>query len=175
MQILSHYDAMRETRAKIQHNQELLRHQGDPENTPKPQEKAPRDSIFNKGTFTGLGVFLQSQDEIGFLGLHEGKSWLPHTFDNGPGGGVDDLNQIHDHDIYKNHPGNTSTRFLVRNPHLCGVVMMHIEEIYDQAKKPDSTAGMLRFLTGHFKPVINKILPPDATPGVIAQLLEQDP
>ena len=36
---------------------------------------------------------------------------------------------------------------------------MHVEELFDQAQKPDSTAGMTRFLIGHFLPVVHKILP----------------
>ena len=51
---------------------------------------------------------------------------------------------------------------------------MHIEEIVEQGTKPDSTAGMMRFLTGHFKPVVNKILP-DGPPDEIRALLEEDP
>ena len=105
----------------------------------EPAKEAPKDSTFNKGTFMGLRGFMQAQGDTAFLALHEGKTWLAQAFDNGPGGGTDDLNQIHDHDLYKNHPGNTQNRFRVRNPHLCGAV-----------QKPDSTAGMTRFLIGHF-------------------------
>ena len=38
--------------------------------------------------------------------LDEGKTWLADTFNSGPGGGIDDLNQSYDHDLHKNHPGN---------------------------------------------------------------------
>ncbi|CAK0837958.1 unnamed protein product [Prorocentrum cordatum] len=52
--------------------------------------------------------------------------------------------------------------------------MMHVEEVYDQAQKPDSTAGMMRFLVGHFIAVVNKILP-DLPPPQLARILDSDP
>ena len=174
VQILSYYDQVREARAKRKYDAALQRHELDPQNEPKPEKKPEKDSIFNKGTFIGLGGFMQAQEDTAFLALHEGKTWLPQTFDSGPGGGIDDLNQIHDHDLYKNHPGNTQNRFRVRNPHLCGAVLMHVEEVYDQAQKPDSTAGMMRFLVGHFSAVVNKILP-DAPAEQITKILDADP
>ena len=137
----------------------------------RPCYRRPCESL--RGQFTAAPR-CQAQEDTAFLALHEGKSWLPQTFDNGPGGGIDDLNQIHDHDLYKNHPGNTQNRFKVKNPHLCGVVMMHVEEIVEQTKKPDSTAGMMRFLLAHFPAVVNKILP-NVAPEEIARLLEEDP
>ena len=175
VQVLAFFDMIRERRAKKKHEEACQKHKDDPENHPEPAKKEHvKDTIFNKGTFIGLGNFMQAQGETAFLALHEGKTWLPQTFDNGPGGGIDDLNQIHDHDMYKNHPGNTQNRFLVRNPHLCGAVMMHIEELYDQAQKPDTTAGMMRFLIGHFPAVVNKIRP-DVPPSQITRLLQDDP
>ncbi|CAK0909816.1 unnamed protein product, partial [Prorocentrum cordatum] len=175
VQVLAFFDMIRERRAKKKHDEACQKHKDDPENHPEPAKKEHvKDTIFNMGTFIGLGNFMQAQGETAFLALHEGKTWLPQTFDNGPGGGIDDLNQIHDHDMYKNHPGNTQNRFLVRNPHLCGAVMMHIEELYDQAQKPDTTAGMMRFLIGHFPAVVNKIRP-DVPPSQITRLLQDDP
>ena len=174
VQILSYYDQVREARAKRRYDAAVERHERDPENEPKPEKKPEKDSIFNKGTFIGLGGFMQAQEDTAFLALHEGKTWLPQTFDSGPGGGIDDLNQIHDHDLYKNHPGNSQNRFRVRSPHLCGAVMMHVEEVYDQAQKPDTTAGMMRFLVGHFIAVVNKILP-DLPPPQLARILDGDP
>ncbi|CAK0831366.1 unnamed protein product [Prorocentrum cordatum] len=174
VQVLGFYDMIRERRSKKKYEDAAQKHKDDPDNNPEPAKEHAKDTIFNKGTFIGLGNFMQAQGETAFLALHEGKTWLPQTFDNGPGGGIDDLNQIHDHDLYKNHPGNTQNRFLVRNPHLCGAVMMHIEEVYEQAQKPDTTAGMMRFLIGHFTAVVNKILP-DAPAPQVARLLEDDP
>ncbi|CAK0858472.1 unnamed protein product, partial [Prorocentrum cordatum] len=174
VQVLGFYDMIRERRSKKKYEDAAQKHKDDPDNNPEPAKEHAKDTIFNKGTFIGLGNFMQAQGETAFLALHEGKTWLPQTFDNGPGGGIDDLNQIHDHDLYKNHPGNTQNRFLVRNPHLCGAVMMHIEEVYEQAQKPDTTAGMMRFLIGHFTAVVNKILPDVPAPQV-ARLLEDDP
>ncbi|CAK0896107.1 unnamed protein product [Prorocentrum cordatum] len=174
VQILSYYDQVREARAKRRYDAALERHERDLVTEPKPEKKPEKDSIFNKGTFIGLGGFTQAQEDTAFLALHEGKTWLPQTFDSGPGGGIDDLNQIHDHDLYNNHPGNSQNRFRVRSPHLCGAVMMHVEEVYDQAHKPDSTAGMMRFLVGHFIAVVNKILP-DLPPPQLARILDSDP
>ena len=179
LQIMYYYDMVREKWSKKAYHEALQAfkdwkeagEQG--QRQCEPQKPAEKDSVFNKGTFTGLGTHMHVQDGCAYLALHEGKSWLPHTFDNAPGGGIDDLNQIHDHDLYKNHPGNTTTRFLVRNPHLCGAVMMHLEEIFEQALKPDSTAGMMRFLIARFPVIINKILP-HAPPEQIRSLLEDD-
>ena len=56
---------------------------------------------FNKGTMIGMGIHLQTQDGVAFLALHEGRTWIHHVFENAPGGGIDDLNQIHDHALYK--------------------------------------------------------------------------
>ena len=50
---------------------------------------------------------------------------------------------------------------------------MHIEEIFKQGQKPDTTAGMMRFLIGHFRAVVNKILP-DLPDDVKNKLLEED-
>ena len=36
----------------------------------------------------------------------------------GPSGGVEDMNQIYDHDLYKNSPANPTTKFYVRLPHV---------------------------------------------------------
>ena len=52
--------------------------------------------------------------------------------------------------------------------------MMHLEEIWEQGQKPDSTAGMMRFLVAHFPAVINKILP-DSPPAQVQSLLDADP
>ncbi|CAK0804108.1 unnamed protein product, partial [Prorocentrum cordatum] len=174
VQILSYYDQGREARAKRRYDAAVERHERDPETEPKPEKKPEKDSIFNKGIFIGLGGFMQAQEDTAFLALHEGKTRLPQTFDSGAGGGIDDLDQIHDHDLYKNHPGNSQNRFRVRSPHLRGAVMMHIEDVYDQAQKLDSTAGMMRFLVGHFIAVVNKILP-DLPPPQLARILDSDP
>jgi hypothetical protein len=174
VQILSFYDQAREARAKRRCEAAAARHELDPENHPKPEKEPAKDSIFNKGTFVGLGGFMQAQGDTAFLALHEGKTWLPQTFDSGPGGGIDDLNQIHDRDLYKNHPGNNQNKFRVRNPHLCGAVLMHVEGVYDQSQKPDTTAGMMRFLVGHFSAVVNKILPDLPSPQ-IARIVADDP
>ena len=47
---------------------------------------------------------MMAQEEQAFQALHEGKSWLLMTFDNGPGGWIDDVNHIHDQDFHKKHP-----------------------------------------------------------------------
>ena len=48
--------------------------------------------------------------------------------------------------------------------------MMHIEEVFEQAQQPDTTAGMMRSPIGHFPAVVTKILP-DAPADEIAKLL----
>ena len=118
LQNLHYYDQVREKFAKQKHEDLVKAYKaakaeaGDDMSDMEEPRKAPtKDSVFNKGTFVGMGIHMQAQDETAFLALHEGKSWLPHTFDNGPGGGIDDLSQLHDHDLYKNHPGSTGTRF----------------------------------------------------------------
>ena len=57
------------------------------------------DSVHNKGTFIGMGAMLEKQTCRGYLGLHEGKSWLQDALNQGPGGGLEDLNQIMDHNL----------------------------------------------------------------------------
>eukprot|EP00959_Pyramimonas_sp_CCMP1952_P448544 9391984-Pyramimonas_sp.AAC.1 len=52
--------------------------------------------------------------------------------------------------------------------------MMHVEEVYDQAQKPDTTAGVMRFLIGHFSAVVNKIRP-DVPAAQLTRLLLDDP
>ena len=121
-QILYYYDKKREESARGVYKEELKKYKewkeggslGEP--VCEPQKEAPKDSVFNKGTFIGLGNFLKHQDGAAFLCLDEGKTWLPQAFGEGPGGGVDDLNQIYDHDLYKNHPGNTQNQFYVLTP-----------------------------------------------------------
>ena len=39
-------------------------------------------------------------------------------FENGPGGGIDDLNELCDQDLFKNHLGHRENRFHVRNRHV---------------------------------------------------------
>ncbi|CAK0841640.1 unnamed protein product [Prorocentrum cordatum] len=157
---------IRERRSKKKYEEATQKHKDDPDNDPEPAKAHAKVTISNKGTFIGLGNFMQAQGERAFLALHEGKAWLQQTFDYGPGGGIDDLNQIHDHDLYKNHPWNTQNRFSVRNPHLCGVVMKHTDEVHEQTQKPDTPTGMMRFLTGHFTAVVNNILPDVPAPQV---------
>eukprot|EP00971_Amphidinium_carterae_P226098 4484683-Amphidinium_carterae.1 len=122
----------------------------------------------------GLGNHLQQQDGVAYLALHEGKTWLGHVFENGQGGGVEDLNQLHDHDLYKNHPMSQGSRFSVRNPHVSGAVLVHLEEILHQAEQEDSVAGLMRFLVAKFPAVMHKVLP-SGTPEELAQLLDDDP
>jgi hypothetical protein len=65
---------------------------------------------------------LEKQGGRAFLALHEGKSWLAEAFEQQKGGGLEDLNQILDHDIYKNNPATGQSRFHVRNPHVVGAI-----------------------------------------------------
>jgi hypothetical protein len=141
-----------------------------PEQPPKPE---PSDSVLNKGTFIGMGAMFEKQECRGYLGLHETNNFLADAFDNKPGGGMEDLNQIQDHDIYKNTPAS-GTRFYVRNPHLVGSLLMHLEEFVRQAKQEDSIAGLSRFLVAHFPCVVHKIMP-EGSSQEIEKALAEDP
>ena len=72
VQVLSHYDQKREERAKATYDRLLTAHETDPENVKAPTKEAPKDSIFNKGTFIGLGGFMMAQEKTAFLASHEG-------------------------------------------------------------------------------------------------------
>lgn len=147
---------------------------GDADDAARLSPPAEQDCVFNKGTFTGLGQFLKGQNGVAFFGLHEGKNFLQDAFTNGPGGGVEDLNQIMDHDLYKNHPANNQSKFNVRNVHVVGAILMHLEEIERQARVDDSVFGLARFLVAKFPVVVNKILP-DVAPAEIQNILLDDP
>ena len=62
----------------------------------------------------GAGQFLEKQNGTALLALHEGRGWLNGIFEGGAGGGVEDLNQIMDHDVYKNSPANSAGKFNIR-------------------------------------------------------------
>ena len=96
-------------RAKARHDRILKDYKADPENNPTPAKERPKDSIINKGTFVGPGGFMMAQEDTAFQALHKGKSWLLMTFDNGPGGWIDDVNHIHDQDFHKKHRSPQST------------------------------------------------------------------
>jgi len=181
-QILAYYDKKRDAFAAKLHREEYrlyaeakreaeTRGEAPPE---APSKHEPKDSLYVRGTFVGLGQHMKHQDGVAFLALHEGRTWLPETFQGGPGGGVEDLNQLHDHDVYKNSPANTSGKFVVRNPHLVGAVLLHLDELVSQAEKDDSVAGMERFLIARFPMVANKLLPTGAAEEVGASILEGD-
>lgn len=109
------------------------------------------------------------------MALHEGKSWLAEAFEHSKGGGLEDLNQILDHDIYKNNPATGQSRFHMRNPHVVGAVLLHLEELLDIGKKGDSVAGLPRFLIGHFLSVCSKVCPENLSPQEMQNLLLEDP
>ena len=118
---------------------------------------------------------MEKQGGRAFLALHEGKSWLAEAFEHSKSGGLEDLNQILDHDIYKNNPATGQSRFHVRNPHVVGAILMHLEELLDIGKKGDSVAGLPRFLIGHFVSVCNKVCPEDLSVQDMQNLLLDDP
>ena len=123
----------------------------------------------------GLGQFLAEQDGTAFLALHEGCGWFADLFKQGPGGGVEELNQVMDHDLYKNSPLVQISKFYVRSPHLVAAVMMHLKEVVQHAEAPDSVAGLMRLLHATFPPVPNKIVPPGLDEAGVKKLLEEDP
>ena len=102
---------------------------------------------------------MHQQDGCAMLALHEGRSFLQQTFDGGPGGGIEELNMVAEHDVFKNSPANAGGKFFVRNPHLVALIMLHLEEIVHQAQQPDTVAGMSRFLCCKFPAVHCKIRP----------------
>ena len=85
------------------------------------------------------------------------------------------MNQILDHDIYKNNSATGQSRFHVRNPHVVGAVLMHLEELLDIGKKGDSVAGLPRFLIGHFLSVCSKVCPENLSAQEMQNLLLEDP
>ena len=96
-------------------------------------------------------------------------------FKQGPGGGIEDLNQICDHALYKNTPLTPTSKFVVENPHLVGFILMHLEEVVRHAEKDDSVAGLMRLLFVTFPPVTNKIAPKGLSEGATKELLTTDP
>ena len=58
-----------------------------------------RVKVPDERTMQKLGAMLEEQSCRGYLGLHEGKSWLQDALNQGPGGGLEDLNQVMDHDL----------------------------------------------------------------------------
>lgn len=113
----------------------------------------------NRMTWVGLGQHMYQQDGCAILALHEGRTFLQQTFDGGPGGGIEELNMVAEHDVFKNSPANAGGKFFVRNPHLIALIMLHLEEIAQQASQPDTVAGMSRFLMCKFPAVHCKIRP----------------
>ena len=75
----------------------------------------------------------------------------------------------------KNNPATGQSRFHVRNPHVVGAVLLHLEELVDIAKKGDSVAGMPRFLIGHFLSVCSKVAPEGLSSQEMQNLLVEDP
>ncbi|CAK0814291.1 unnamed protein product [Prorocentrum cordatum] len=187
-QVLAYFDKIRNKVAKAAYDQKVRdkkdkRRQGqgqaaeEEDSADEDQKLTPPadvDSIFNKGTFIGLGQFLKGQGGVAYFVLHEGKTFMTDLFASGPGGGVEDLSQIMDHDLYKNHPANNQSKFNVRNVHVVGSVLMHLEEVERQARQSDSVAGLSRFLVGKFPVVVHKIMP-DLNPAEVEQLLQDDP
>ena len=54
---------------------------------PEPLKPEKKDSIFNRGTFVGLGQFLKNREGAAYLAIHEGQPWMNSTFEGGAGGG----------------------------------------------------------------------------------------
>ena len=108
LQVLSYYDQKLEERAKARCDRLLQDHKSDPENNPTPAKERPKDSSSNRHV-RRPGGFMMAQEDTAFQALHEGKSWLLLTFDNGSGGWIDDVNHIHDQDLHKKHPSPQPT------------------------------------------------------------------
>lgn len=84
------------------------------DDVPAPVKPEAPDSLLNRSTMVGAGQFLEKQNGTALLALHEGRGWLSSIFEGGAGGGVEDLNQIMDHDVYKNSPANSQGKFNIR-------------------------------------------------------------
>ena len=89
-QVLAHFDKVRnkvarpafEKKAKEQKDKKRERGAGAAAEGDVVEKDAPLtqpaelDSIFNKGTFIGLGQFLKGQGSVAYFGLHEGKNFI---------------------------------------------------------------------------------------------------
>ena len=157
MQCLYHFDAVRHKRAMAKYVKE--RHewtmamdgrapdeQGPP--PPEPQKPGRAGSVLNKGTLYGLGCHMMEQ---GSRALHEGRDTLAELIAGGPGGGLCDLNQIMDNDLYENRPATGTSKFYVRNPHLAGAFLMHHEEVDEQAHVQHKEAATTTKTTANYK------------------------
>jgi hypothetical protein len=179
-QVTMYYDKCRDTLAMeafrtkwTQYKTKLAEAEGKDEPSPDAPEKPDTcDSVFNRGTWVGLGQFLKHQLCTAYYALHEGRSWVPLTFEGGPNGGIEDFNMIYDHDLYKNNPANSNGKFHCRCPHVCGVVLNHLEETVAQSEKEDTAFGMARFVHSVFPMVANKIRPEGAA-DVAAHVAEE--
>ena len=65
-----------------------------------------------------------------------------------------------------------SGRYWVKNPHLIALVMMHCEEIVQQASQEDSVAGLSRFLLAKFPCRVLKIRDPQSAEQAQSELDE---
>ena len=89
LQVLHHYDHVRTKMCKTRYDKEVFEYNAakerrangdqDAPQLPEPQKPAVKDSVFNKGTFVGLGGHMHGQDETAFLALHEGRLLVQST------------------------------------------------------------------------------------------------
>ena len=96
--------------------------------------------------------------------MDEGKPWLTEVFEQTKGGELEDLNQIMDHDIYKNNSAAGQSEFQVRN-----LIWWACKEAW-VCRRTDT-----RFLIGQFSSVCNKILPDRLSEQALQNLLLEDP
>lgn len=85
----SEFEQRREQRRQAQPG-EAVDEEDEPE-PEKPEKGDVKDSVVNRATWVGTGLFLKKQGGVAFLALHEGRSWLPNTFEGGSGGGIEEL------------------------------------------------------------------------------------
>jgi hypothetical protein len=94
---------------------------------------------------------------------HEAKAYLTSLMHGSAAGTMDDLNWVLNHELFANSVSDTSSEILARNPHVCMLLLMHVEELVAMfCIQEDTVAGLQRFAYAHFPPVCHKILPSDA-------------
>eukprot|EP00973_Karenia_brevis_P044917 6219790-Karenia_brevis.AAC.1 len=79
-----------------------------------------------------------------------------------------------DHEVYKNSVVTPTSKFCCENPHLPGAILMHLEEIVQDAEKPDTVAGLMRLLYATWPAVANIIMPTHVSGTQQERLREED-
>lgn len=179
----------------------------------EPARPKPVDVLYDAGSTTGLGQLMAESGGVAIWLKHEARKLVRKLMDGTTIGSFDELNQIAEHAYYRNSPVNNSSkwpgciclpapqgecaaatarwlRFLVENPHLVCVWLMHMEDrvgpcrfasasvktlkelvpfLAPKSNKDDedSVAGLMRFLIAHFPATCNRLLPECGLSGAL--------